>query len=85
MVLKQTQRARNQLKRVFRIPWTPEKAEWLEMCWVLLAECLVGAGNNSSNVESVKDCLEKALKHNKSCIQAYECYGEYKSEIITVF
>lgn len=77
MVLKQTQRARNQLKRVSRLPWTPEKAEWLEMCWVLLAECLLSAGNTSSNIEAAKDCLERALKHNKSCTQAYECYGQY--------
>lgn len=75
LVLKQNQRARNQLKRVARTPWTPEKAEWLEACWLLLADCLLTSGSNSANIEAAKDALDRTLKYNKSCSSAYEYCG----------
>lgn len=38
ILLKQTQRAKNQLKRVAKNTWTFEDAEYLERCWLLLAD-----------------------------------------------
>ena len=41
MLLKQTPRARNQLKRVAKYSWNFEDAEHLERCWLLLADIYI--------------------------------------------
>ena len=41
MVLKQTPRARNQLKRVAKNNWTIQDAEDLEKGWLLLADIYI--------------------------------------------
>lgn len=40
-LLKQTPRARNQLKRVAKHSWNFEDAEYLERCWLLLADIYI--------------------------------------------
>ncbi len=40
-LLKQTPRARNQLKRVAKHSWNFEDAEQLERCWLLLADIYI--------------------------------------------
>ena len=40
-LLKQTPRARNQLKRVAKHSWNFEDAEHLERCWLLLADIYI--------------------------------------------
>ena len=40
-LLKQTPRARNQLKRVFKRGWNFDDAEYLERCWLLLADIYI--------------------------------------------
>ena len=40
-LLKQTPRARNQLKRVFKRGWNFDDAEHLERCWLLLADIYI--------------------------------------------
>ena len=43
-LLKQTPRARNQLKRVAKHSWNFEDAEALERCWLLLADIYIQVG-----------------------------------------
>ena len=40
----QTPRARNQLKRVAKNTWNFEDAEYLERCWLLLADIYIQSG-----------------------------------------
>jgi len=44
LILKQSTRARNQLKRVAKHPWTFEEAEYLEKCWLLLGDLYIQSG-----------------------------------------
>lgn len=71
ILLKQSQRARNQLKRVAKHMWTFEDAENLERCWLLLADLYIQSSKN----DMALDLLRKVLKHNKSCAKAYEMDG----------
>lgn len=71
ILLKQSQRARNQLKRVAKHLWTFEDAENLERCWLLLADLYIQSNKN----DMAHDLLLKVLKHNKSCAKAYELEG----------
>lgn len=70
-LLKQTQRARNQLKRVAKSVWTFEDAEYLERCWLLLADIYV----QSAKYDLAMDLLRRVLQHNKTCTKAYEFCG----------
>lgn len=67
IMLKQGQRAKNQLKRVKNL-WNFEDAEYLEKCWLVLANIYIQA--NKYDIAS--DLLQKTLKYNKSCFKAYE-------------
>ncbi|XP_059173967.1 tetratricopeptide repeat protein 21B-like [Physella acuta] len=71
MVLKQVPRARNQLKRVAKSPWTIQDAEDLEKSWLLLADIYVQSGKYDMAGELLKRCLQ----FNKSCCKAYEYSG----------
>lgn len=71
ILLKQSQRARNQLKRIAKNTWTFEDAEYLERCWLLLADLYIQTGKN----DMAADLLTKILQHNKSCCKAYELSG----------
>lgn len=66
--LKQTQKAKNQLKRVAKNQWNFEDAEFLEKCWLMLAHIYIQAGKH----DMAQDLLEKVTSHNKSCAKAYE-------------
>ncbi|KAB0800201.1 hypothetical protein PPYR_05941 [Photinus pyralis] len=70
-MLKQAQRAKNQLKRVVKSVWNFEDAEYLERCWLLLADFYIQA----SKFDSAKDLLQRTLQHNKACTKAYEFLG----------
>lgn len=70
-MLKQNQRAKNQLKRVVKTPWTFEDAEYLERCWLLLADFYI----QSSKYDLASDLLKRVLQFNKSCSKAYELSG----------
>lgn len=72
ILLKQSQRARNQLKRVAKNQWTFEDAEYLERCWLLLSDLYIQSGKSDLALEYLK----KILKHNKSCCKAYELSGQ---------
>ncbi|KAK6970975.1 Tetratricopeptide repeat protein 21B [Biomphalaria glabrata] len=71
MVLKQVPRARNQLKRVAKSPWTIQDAEDLEKSWLLLADIYIQSGKYDMAGELLKKCLQ----YNKSCCKAYEYTG----------
>lgn len=68
IILKQNQKAKNQLKRVAKNSWTFEDAEYLEKCWLILAYLYIQAGKN----DMAHDLLEKVISHNKTCAKAYE-------------
>ncbi|XP_069791436.1 tetratricopeptide repeat protein 21B isoform X2 [Narcine bancroftii] len=71
MILKQTPRARNQLKRIAKLNWNAVEAEELEKSWLLLADIYIQSGKFDMAVELLKRCL----RHNKSCCKAYEYMG----------
>lgn len=71
VLLKAPQRAKNQLKRVAKHLWNFEDAEYLERCWLLLADQYVQAGK----LELATELLARVLEHNKSCVKAHELCG----------
>ncbi|RZC41543.1 tetratricopeptide repeat protein 21B-like [Asbolus verrucosus] len=70
-LLKQSQRAKNQLKRVAKAVWTFDDAEYLERCWLLLADYYI----QSAKFDVASDLLNKVVQHNKACSKAYEYLG----------
>ena len=56
MILKQTPRARNQLKRIAKMPWNPHDAEEFEQSWLLLADIYIQAGKYDMAIELLKKC-----------------------------
>ncbi|GIX87202.1 tetratricopeptide repeat protein 21B [Caerostris extrusa] len=71
LVLKQTPRARNQLKRIAKTTWNFSDAEYLEKAWLLLGDIYIKAGK----FPSASEMLDKVLLYNKSCTKAYDLYG----------
>ncbi|XP_012141012.1 tetratricopeptide repeat protein 21B isoform X2 [Megachile rotundata] len=71
ILLKQTPRARNHLKRVSKNTWTFEDAEYLERCWLLLADIYV----QSNKYDLANDLLRRVLQHNATCVRAHELSG----------
>lgn len=63
MILKQTPRARNQLKLLAKAQWTTEDAEDLEKSWLLLADIYIKSGKYDIATELLKRCLN----YNKVC------------------
>jgi len=72
MMIKQTPKARNQLKRVQKIQYKPDEAEEFERSWLLLADIHIKAGKYDLAHELCKKCL----KYNKSCGKAWEYMGQ---------
>ncbi|KXJ06002.1 Tetratricopeptide repeat protein 21B [Exaiptasia diaphana] len=71
MYLKQTPRARNQLKRIAKMNWTSEDAEEFERSWLLLADIYIQSGK----YDMASDLLKKCIQYNKSCCKAWEYMG----------
>ncbi|KAL4636202.1 tetratricopeptide repeat protein 21B [Arapaima gigas] len=73
MILKQTPRARNQLKRIAKMNWNVIDADEFEKSWLLLADIYIQSGKYDMAGELLKRCLH----HNKasSCCKAYEYMG----------
>ena len=89
MLLKQTPKARNQLKRIAKAPWKylvniireinvdmkylvvhqfnsnvclrPQEAEYLERCWILLADIHI----QSNKFDMANELLRRVLRYNK--------------------
>ncbi|ELU05036.1 hypothetical protein CAPTEDRAFT_159405 [Capitella teleta] len=71
MVLKQTPRARNTLKRMVKSVWNMEDADDLERAWLLLSDIYIQAGK----YDVASDLLKKVIQYNKACCKAYEYLG----------
>uniref|UniRef100_A0A2K6ETT3 Tetratricopeptide repeat domain 21B n=1 Tax=Propithecus coquereli TaxID=379532 RepID=A0A2K6ETT3_PROCO len=71
MILKQTPRARNQLKRIAKMNWNPIDAEEFEKSWLLLADIYI----QSAKYDMAEELLKRCLRHNRSCCKAYEYMG----------
>ncbi|XP_068790276.1 tetratricopeptide repeat protein 21A [Struthio camelus] len=71
MILKQTPKARIQLKRLAKVNWTLSDAEELEKSWILLSDVYCKSGKYDRATEQLKRCLQ----YNKSCSKAYEYLG----------
>ncbi|XP_062043519.1 tetratricopeptide repeat protein 21B [Lepus europaeus] len=71
MILKQTPKARNQLKRIAKMNWNPIDAEEFEKSWLLLADIYI----QSAKYDMAEELLKRCLRHNKSCCKAYEYMG----------
>ncbi|XP_012885344.1 PREDICTED: tetratricopeptide repeat protein 21B isoform X1 [Dipodomys ordii] len=71
MILKQTPRARNQLKRISKMIWNPIDAEEFEKSWLLLADIYI----QSAKYDMAEELLKRCLRHNRSCCKAYEYMG----------
>jgi tetratricopeptide (TPR) repeat protein len=77
MILKQTPRARNQLKRIAKTPWTSQEAESFERGWLLLADVYVQTGKYDMAIELLKKCLQ----YNQVNRQRKRCDLSFKSAI----
>lgn len=71
MILKQTPKARNQLKRVAKMDWYAEDADDFEKCWLLLADVYIQSGK----YDMAQELLKRCLTFNKSCAKAWEYMG----------
>ncbi|KAK2509919.1 hypothetical protein MC885_009975 [Smutsia gigantea] len=71
MILKQTPRARNQLKRIAKMNWNAVDAEDFEKSWLLLADIYI----QSAKYDMAEELLKRCLRHNRSCCKAYEYMG----------
>ncbi|XP_006124853.2 tetratricopeptide repeat protein 21B isoform X3 [Pelodiscus sinensis] len=71
MILKQTPRARNQLKRISKMNWNPIDAEDFEKSWLLLADIYI----QSAKYDMAGELLKQCLRRNRSCCKAYEYMG----------
>ncbi|XP_006869241.1 PREDICTED: tetratricopeptide repeat protein 21A [Chrysochloris asiatica] len=70
-LLKQTPKARTQLKRQAKAPWVLTEAEDLEKSWLLLADIYCQGGK----FDLATDLLRRCIQYNKSCCKAYEYMG----------
>ncbi|WKY02043.1 hypothetical protein Q1695_015787 [Nippostrongylus brasiliensis] len=74
MLMKQTQKAKAVLKRVLGHPWSLEDADYLEKCWLLLADLYINQGKS----EQANSVLRTVLQHNASSIKAFEFLGHLR-------
>lgn len=71
MMMKQTPKARNQLKRISKMPYDQEQADAFERCWLLLADIFVSAGK----YDLAQDLCKRCLQYNRSCAKAWDVMG----------
>uniref|UniRef100_A0A673NCP2 Tetratricopeptide repeat protein 21B-like n=1 Tax=Sinocyclocheilus rhinocerous TaxID=307959 RepID=A0A673NCP2_9TELE len=67
MILKQTPRARNQLKRIAKMNWNIIDADEFEKSWLLLADIYIQSGKYDMAGELLKRCL----RHNKVMLNSF--------------
>uniref|UniRef100_A0A183IUL4 TPR_REGION domain-containing protein n=1 Tax=Soboliphyme baturini TaxID=241478 RepID=A0A183IUL4_9BILA len=68
---KQIPKSKIYLKKIVSQPWNFEDADYLEQCWLLLADVYIAQGK----YDLAKDLLKNCLQHNASCSKAYENLG----------
>ncbi|KAJ3271657.1 Tetratricopeptide repeat protein 21B [Terramyces sp. JEL0728] len=69
LLLKQTPRARNQLKRISKMEWSPNKQ--IEKCWLLLSDIYIQGGK----YDLATELLKKIIQVDQSNTKAYEYLG----------
>lgn len=80
MMLKQTPRARNQLKRIAKMNWSIVDADEFEKSWLLLADIYIHSGK----YDMAGDLLKRCLNHNKvRMLSLLQYYGVYKEVQVT--
>lgn len=65
----QIARAKAVLKRIAKLPWSLEEADYLERCWLMLAEIYISNGVQQS--AQAHELLQRVITHNRSCIKAF--------------
>jgi len=76
MMLKQQPKARNNLKRISKLPFREEETLEFEKCWLMLADIYSEGGKYDLAEELCKRCLS----YNKSCAKAWEMMGVIKEK-----
>lgn len=71
MLLKQTPKARNQLKRITKMPYNSTYGLEFERAWLMLADIYIKSGK----FDLATDLCKKALSNNKSSAKALEQLG----------
>ncbi|KAF6259487.1 intraflagellar transport protein [Scenedesmus sp. NREL 46B-D3] len=71
LLLKQTAKARNQLKRVSKLPYKPDEADEFERAWLALADIHIAGGK----FDLAQELCSRCLKYNQSCSRAWELLG----------
>ncbi|CAD6197804.1 unnamed protein product [Caenorhabditis auriculariae] len=71
MILKQVPKAKTILKKVISHQWTLENADYLEKCWLLLADLYI----NQNKTDQATNVLRTVLHHNASSLKAFEFQG----------
>lgn len=71
MMIKQTPRARNLLKRIAKMNWSIIDADEFEKSWLLLADIYVHSGKYDMATELLKRCLS----HNKVSVARFTQKG----------
>ena len=72
---KQPAKAKNQLKRVKKLPYDAADAEDFERAWLMSAEIAIKGGKT----DLAQDLCHRCLKHNKGAARRGSCWGRYAS------
>jgi len=72
MILRQKPKARNQLKRISKLPYTTEYADDFEKAWLSLGAMYLKGGK----FDLANELCQKCLRYNQSCAQAWELMGQ---------
>nr|PNR30269.1 hypothetical protein PHYPA_026585 [Physcomitrium patens] len=70
-LLRQTAKAKNQLRAIDRMPYKWDDGDDFERAWLMLAYIHLQAGKQEASEELCKKCL----KYNKECSKAWELLG----------
>merc|ERR1719313_3311858 len=77
MMLKQSPKARNNLKRIIKMPFNEKEASEFERAWLMLTEIYMESGK----YDQAQDLSKKCIAFNKACVQAYDMLGQiYEKE-----
>jgi len=77
MMLKQSPKARNNLKRIIKMPFHEKESAEFERAWLMLAEVYMESGK----YDQAQDLCKKCIAFNKSCVRAYDTLGQiYEKE-----
>jgi tetratricopeptide repeat protein 21B len=71
MMMKQTPKARSQLKRISKMDYDQSQADASERCWLLLVDIFIEGGK----YDLAQGLCKRCLQHNRSCAKAWEYMG----------